>query len=329
MRKKIISIYVFYSSILLINSCQEYVKLNPITNIEEITTINDIIVPNEIIAEESIEDPQETGVDCSAHHKKEDIGTFRSLEIPDDLPLNYDLSEDMPPVRSQGRQGSCVAWATTYYLKSYQEKIQHEYDYESYEAVMSPSFIYNQAKGFDCGSGSSIITSLTLLKEQGVATWKDFPYSDEICHDLPTDEVLEKAIKNKINDFAAISVNDSISALNYTLSKIIKALIYQKQPVIISMKNFKDLNFRYKNSYYIADAYRNLTESCGHAILITGYDDELNAFKIVNSWGTLWGNEGYAWIDYSFFLTYNDVGYQEGVMGKFVAYDEEEDMIVN
>jgi len=39
-----------------------------------------------------------------------------------------------------------VAWATTYYLKNYQEKIQNEYDYLSYENVMSPAFVYNQSK---------------------------------------------------------------------------------------------------------------------------------------------------------------------------------------
>ncbi len=32
-----------------------------------------------------------------------------------------------------------------------------------------------------------------------------------------------------------------------------------------------------------------------------GYDDNRNAFKIINSWGTNWGNEGFLGIHYDVF----------------------------
>jgi uncharacterized protein (TIGR02145 family) len=38
-----------------------------------------------------------------------------------------------------------------------------------------------------------------------------------------------------------------------------------------------------------------------HALLICGYDDGINAFKVMNSWGPTWGNLGCFWIDYDFF----------------------------
>jgi cathepsin K len=31
---------------------------------------------------------------------------------------------------------------------------------------------------------------------------------------------------------------------------------------------------------------------------IVGYNDDLNAFRIVNSWATDWGDNGFAWISY-------------------------------
>jgi len=31
---------------------------------------------------------------------------------------------------------------------------------------------------------------LEVLKEQGVNSWKDFPYSDDQCDALPTDKLL-------------------------------------------------------------------------------------------------------------------------------------------
>ena len=41
----------------------------------------------------------------------------------------------------------------------------------------------------------------------------------------------------------------------------------------------------------------------GHAVTIVGYDDHRfgGAFKIVNSWGTGWGDEGYFWLPYGYF----------------------------
>jgi uncharacterized protein (TIGR02145 family) len=38
-----------------------------------------------------------------------------------------------------------------------------------------------------------------------------------------------------------------------------------------------------------------------HAMVLCGYDDQIHAFKVLNSWGEKWGNKGYIWIDYDFF----------------------------
>jgi hypothetical protein len=37
----------------------------------------------------------------------------------------------------------------------------------------------------------------------------------------------------------------------------------------------------------------------GHAYVIIGFSLKRNAFRIINSWGRGWGDEGRAWIDYS------------------------------
>ena len=47
------------------------------------------------------------------------------------------------------------------------------------------------------------------------------------------------------------------------------------------------------------------TKPGGHAMVIVGYDDNLaytggtGAFKVLNSWGTDWGNSGYFWLTYN------------------------------
>jgi cathepsin L len=42
-----------------------------------------------------------------------------------------------------------------------------------------------------------------------------------------------------------------------------------------------------------------------HAVTIMGWDDSKQAWLVKNSWGTMWGEQGYMWIRY----TSNDVGY--------------------
>ncbi|MBQ8107676.1 MAG: InlB B-repeat-containing protein, partial [Ruminococcus sp.] len=49
-----------------------------------------------------------------------------------------------------------------------------------------------------------------------------------------------------------------------------------------------------------------------HALCLIGYDDSLQAFKFINSWGTDWGLNGYGYISYSLFEDpniANNIGY--------------------
>ena len=318
MRKKLSFIVLIILSTV---SCDPYLEFIPPNQ--------NNVVPEVLEPEESEDDPQQTGVSCDVSHSRNTITELLDpIEIPDNLPNSYDLSHLMPPVRSQGGQGSCVSWATTYYLKSYQEKIQYNYEYTSYEEVMSPAYVYNQTKANEnCNSGSSIAVALDLLKNQGVISWKKFPYSDDSCSMLPTASQLEKAEENRIEDYFAVGIPDTNTDPNYTLINLIKTLVSQDNPIIISI-DIANMHFSYLDNLtndYIATGYSDDPEDgCGHAVLIVGYDDELNAFKFVNSWGTSWGNDGYAWIDYNFFLPPNEPDYIEGFSNAFIAYDKEE-----
>ena len=61
---------------------------------------------------------------------------------------------------------------------------------------------------------------------------------------------------------------------------------------------------RDENGIYIYRKFKE--ESGGHAMLVVGYDDDMNAFKVVNSWGKEWGNDGFVWIDYKAFKEAGD-----------------------
>jgi C1A family cysteine protease len=41
----------------------------------------------------------------------------------------------------------------------------------------------------------------------------------------------------------------------------------------------------------------------GHALVAVGYDDSKRAFKVRNSWGSTWGEDGYGWLPYEYLLS--------------------------
>ena len=206
--------------------------------------------------------------------------------------MSYDISGFLPVVRNQGNQGSCVAWATGYYLKSFHENYEDILDGVSTNHEMSPAFIYNQIKVAGCDEGSNVQRALDTLSASGIPAWDVMPYDENDCATQPDEIQKTLAIPNKIKSYHYL---DQDKVFEQT-----KAFLYNDQPVVIAIAI--DRNYfgaRDENGIYI---YRKFKESSGgHAMLVVGYDDEMNAFKVVNSWGEGWGNKGFVWIDYKAF----------------------------
>ena len=243
--------------------------------------------------------------------------TLNDYEIPEDLPEAFDLSEYLPPVRSQGQQGSCSAWATSYYMKYLQENIEHGSD--STVPVLSPAYTYNQITMGDC-QGTSIAAHLNILKEQGVSTWSAMPYNELYCDVQPDAEAQEEAPNSKIADYKILSGINMVNEM--------KALLNDQIPVIISVG--LDPEFGKIDALGLT-AYRehpmtseDVTGS--HAMLVVGYNDANDAFKVVNSWGTDWGDNGFIWIDYEAFDNVLTPDYTFKVIcSARVAFDEIEE----
>jgi hypothetical protein len=59
------------------------------------------------------------------------------------LPAEVDLSSKFPVPGTQGRQGACVGWSTSY-LKTYQAEIKKSWGVSAIQHQFSPAFIFNQ-----------------------------------------------------------------------------------------------------------------------------------------------------------------------------------------
>ena len=240
--------------------------------------------------------------------------TLLNLHVPDSLPTFADLSPMLPPIGDQGRQGSCVSWAVTYYLKSYQERLQSPQGYDSTN-IMSPAYTYNQLTLGEC-EGTAIESTLTILKEKGSATLNAFPYNENNCSIQPTANQDSLAQINKIGSYKYLS--------GYNMVTEMKTLINDSIPIIISA--FLTPEFGKKDDLGLTayrDHSRDFRQKGGcHAMLVVGYSDNYNAFKVVNSWGEEWGNNGFVWIDYLAFANVHSTSSSFKVISSaMVAYD--------
>jgi C1A family cysteine protease len=207
---------------------------------------------------------------------------------PSALPASVSLI--MPPVQNQGGEGICAPFATAYAARSAEQFYRTNASSYSYSTnIFSPEFVYDQIKTSDCGSGTGVTTSLDFLMSTGVCTWQSMPYSSSNgCSLLPTPSQLSEAANFKMASYSKIVTSD-ITA--------IKTMVVNKHPVIITIAT--DQSFWDAQAGFIWKTYSG-TPGISHSLVISGYDDTKHAYKVMNSWGTTWGDAGYSWIDYDF-----------------------------
>jgi C1A family cysteine protease len=207
-----------------------------------------------------------------------------------------DWSANMPQPGDQGQQGSCVAWATGYNYKSYQEQVQHDWSLSPTHNLFSPAYVYNQIDGGQDG-GAAISDALNLLVSQGCDTLDDMPYNDQDYTTQPT-----QAQRLRASYFPSLSWTPIFQGTpNVTAMKSALA----NGPIVAGTNVYWSAGW--ETSGNIAQKDVSGTSAGGHAIAIVGYDDThvtddgAGAFKFINSWGPSWGNYGgYGWISYSY-----------------------------
>ena len=222
------------------------------------------------------------------------ISTTITVLPPPPTSPSTGISLLMPPVGNQGSEFSCVAFAVGYAARSAEQYYRSNASSYSFATnIFSPEFLYNQTKiGTDCSSGSSMTTALDFIKINGISSFQTMPYnSTNGCSLLPTSLQQTEANTFKINGYSKIISTDQVA---------IKTMIDQKHPVIVII--LTDNSFELAKTGFIWKTYSG-SLGVPHGIVICGYDDSKNAYKVMNSWGTGWADGGFSWIDYDLFPT--------------------------
>lgn len=229
------------------------------------------------------------------------------------LPSSIDLSQYCPDVKNQMHQGSCVGWASSYAARTIlQAKATGR---QPNSVAFSPSSLYNQIKLDGC-QGAYINNAMEVMRTRGVLPYSEFPYNPNSCAQLPSGNQVGLMSQFRTKGYQRLTKGGN----NYEIDlQAIKQNLAQGAPVVIGMlvgnsfmqpMNGKKL-WRPSRSDY------NMSGFGGHAMCVVGYDDNQfgGAFKIMNSWGKNWGDQGFGWVTYNDFSLFTKEAYGLYPMG--------------
>ena len=215
-----------------------------------------------------------------------------------ELPIEVSLKKWVPKIQFQDEIASCVGWSIGYgCLSIMNAKLKNWTNLQKItDEAFSALFIYNQVnKRQSCDYGIFISDAVDFLEKNGICKSIDFDYPKNNCQRQPSPSLIKAAKKVKIKKVVKVFEKDD--SPEKKIEKI-KINLAEGFPVVIGLDiqpNFKTL----KDEYWVPDPDYTSQERDGHAVVIIGYDQYKDAFEIMNSWGTKWGNEGFCWIRFS------------------------------
>ena len=199
-------------------------------------------------------------------------GSFRTGVSEEDLPSEYTLPDHLiPDVRDQKTINSCVGFAITNVMQILEQEETGN------RKQFSPGYVYGKCRADNAKyEGMYINLALDYLMKEGSCFWEDFPYNEEMpkiremVNNRP--DLEEKARPYKIKGYETYAQGDiKLKTL------AIKKSIYENQRPIVVAADFP---------------------GGSHAVCIIGWNDATQKWKIVNSWGKTYGQNGIGNINY-------------------------------
>ncbi|MDP3791567.1 MAG: C1 family peptidase [Candidatus Omnitrophota bacterium] len=210
---------------------------------------------------------------------------------PIPLPPNIDYTENMTPVRSQGDEGTCVAFASVVGMKEYQ-------DTKEYKNLisLSPRYLYQLCKKYD-GSpeedGTYPRVAMKILLNYGTPPENYWPYRPHQS-DKPKTGSGKAAVKYKIMAYARLK----------TMPDMKRSLVING-PFLAGVDVYESwFTKKAAKTGLIPMPKKKEIYQGGHAICVIGYDDPKKLFKFKNSWGDRWGDGGYGYFNYDYMKQY-------------------------
>ena len=257
--------------------------------------------------------------------------TTTTAATTDGLPdvVDNSTSKYFPPIKSQGSQGSCVAWSQAYYQFTYE--MNKSLDRESTEEnCFSPTFTYNMSNyGEDVGCFPN--NTYSNMKKIGVAPLSLVPFTmEEHRNWYAQEDIWREASKYRVDEVKVLpnfrtgsgkqvthpddtDITEIKTLLNNGHILSFGAYINRWKTTTIKANASCPENDAYVGQAAVKSTSPDIGNGYGHRMTIVGYNDniwidvngnnsvdngEMGAFKIANSWGPWWKNDGFIWFAY-------------------------------
>jgi hypothetical protein len=229
--------------------------------------------------------------------------TYGAFGSSSRLPASASLQSYAPKPLHQGRQGSCVGWASAYAARTILEA--QTSGNRPDQVAFSPSFLYNQIALQNC-QGAYMQQAMETMRRGGVLPFREYPYDDRSCTLVPGPTEQARAQPFRIKGYNRLTMGGE----NYRPDlQGVKQHLAQGSPVVIGMMVGGTFMHEMQGRKVWRPTQRDYGGYgySGHAMCVVGYDDnyEGGAFHIMNSWGESWGDKGFAWVrypDFEFFV---------------------------
>jgi len=234
-------------------------------------------------------------LNCKPSPKTEEDWTYEHAEAADivaaapAIPASKDLREAWWTINDQGSTGSCVGWATAdsvlrwHFVKA--ERLPTT-------GFLSPRFIWMASKETDPlitrpttfieTEGTSLKAALDIARKFGVVRDSTLPFASG------------KLYPGQAKTFYAIAALRKILAyfnLDTNLTNW-RSWLATKGPILTRLDVDSTWDSATSTSGNL-DEYQPDTKRGGHAVAIIGYKSD--RFIVRNSWGTGWGDKGFAY----------------------------------
>jgi C1A family cysteine protease len=215
---------------------------------------------------------------------------------PAALPTSVDLRAAWWSINNQEDTGSCVGWATA------DGVVRHHMVQAgriAQNALLSPRHVWMASKETDTftarpesfmeGAGTTLKAALDVARKHGVALMTDLPF-----------HIQTKMYTGSENAFYASCAQRRISAyFNLRLNlRDWKTWLATNGPILAALNVDEGWDGATAKKGRV-DTFKPSTVRGGHAICVVGYRAD-GRFIVRNSWGTAWGDKGFAYVKPSY-----------------------------
>ena len=206
------------------------------------------------------------------------------------LPKSVDLRAKCPPVYNQGQLGSCTANAIAGAIEFDFLKQAHT-DY-----TPSRLFIYYNERLMEGtiseDAGAALRDGIKTVNKYGVCNETLWPYNESNFTTKPSDTAYTTALTDIVTKYEKLTdIHSYKAALAAGYPFVFGFSVYgafeSQEVATTGIVPQPDLNDQFMG---------------GHAVCAVGYDDDKQWFIVRNSWGADWGDGGYFYLPYSYFV---------------------------